>query len=84
LDHKRIKKEIMPEIILKKELKRKFGELEKVFPEGSKYFVNWQGYQDLLKDGYCDQIEVEVAKKPKLKAKKKKIENLKENDHGNN
>ena len=74
----------MPEKKKKKELKRKFGELEKVFPEGSKYFVNWQGYQDLLKDGYCDQIEVEVAKKPKLKAKKKKIENLKEKDNGNN
>ena len=67
------KKKIMPEIILKKELKRKFGELEKVFPEGSKYFVNWAGYRDLLKKEYCNEIKVEVAKEIKLKTKRKKI-----------
>jgi len=67
----------MPEIILKKELKRKFGDLEKVFPEGSKYFVNWAGYRDLLKKEYCNEIKVEVAKKIKLKEKTKKIETLK-------
>ena len=63
----------MPEIILKKELKRKFGELEKVFPEGSKYFVNWAGYRDLLKKEYCNEIKVEVAKEIKLKTKRKKL-----------
>lgn len=67
----------MPEIILKKELKRKYGDLEKVFPEGSKYFVNWSGYYDLLKKEYCNEIKVEVAKKIKLKTKRKKIETLK-------
>lgn len=63
----------MPEIILKKELKRKSGDIEKVFPEGSKYFVNWSGYLDLLKKEYCDEIKVEVAKEIKLKTKSKKI-----------
>ena len=74
----------MPQITLLKELKRSFGDLEKVFPEGSKYFVNWQGYKDLVKEGYCNEIKVEVAQKIKLKEKKKKIESVKEKNNGDN
>ena len=74
----------MPEIILIKELKIKSGELEKVFPVGSKYFVNWAGYYDLLKKEYCNEIKVVVAKKIKLKTNKKVIAKIKKTDHGDN
>ena len=61
------KKKIMPEIILKKEIKRTFGEFEKVFPVGSKYFVNWDGYLQMVKDEICDEIAAKIPKKTKAK-----------------
>lgn len=70
MDHK-LKKEIMPYIILKKEIKRTYGKLEKVFPEGMKIFVSWDHYHQLSKDGICDKIKVKNAKEKKLKEKKK-------------
>lgn len=62
----------MPEIILKKEIIRKYGEFEKVFPEGSKYFVSWESYYDLLDKGYCNKIKDIKKQKVKLKKKTKK------------
>ena len=62
----------MPYIILKKELKRNYGEWEKVFPEGPEIFVYWDHYKTLIKEGYCNKIKVDIPKKTKLKKETKK------------
>ena len=61
----------MPEIILKKEIIRKYGEWEKIFPVGSKYFVNWDSYHQMFQDGVCDEIG-SSSKKTKTKTTTKK------------
>ena len=55
----------MPVIILKKEIKRKFGEFEKVFPVGSKYFVNWETYHKMKKDENGNETKKEIKKSKK-------------------
>tara|TARA_R110002020_G_scaffold132876_3_gene296630 strand:+ start:3175 stop:3378 length:204 start_codon:yes stop_codon:yes gene_type:complete len=62
----------MPYIILKKELKRIYGEWEKVFPEGTEMFVSWDKYKTFIKEGYCNKIKVDIPKKTKLKKETKK------------
>jgi hypothetical protein len=62
----------MPTITLKKELKRKYGEWEKVFPEGTEMFVSWDHYATLIKEGYCNKKKVEMPKENKLKKETKK------------
>lgn len=62
----------MPTIKLKKELKRTFGEWEKVFPEGKEMSVSSDYYHELLEKEYCDKIKVEKTKDVKLKKETKK------------
>ena len=63
----------MPRIELIKELTRG----EKVFPEGTVYFVSWSGYRELLTEGYCNKHKDDKAVK-KTKKKETKIDNVKE------
>tara|TARA_R100001530_G_C4321449_1_gene156001 strand:+ start:9745 stop:9942 length:198 start_codon:yes stop_codon:yes gene_type:complete len=65
----------MPEVILKKEIIRTYGEFEKIFPVGTKYFVNWETYHQMVQDGTCDEIGSSPKKtKTKTKSKTKKTE----------
>lgn len=61
----------MPEVILKKEIIRTYGEFEKTFPVGSKYFVNWETYHQMVQDGTCDEIGSSPKKKKTKKTTKK-------------
>ena len=62
----------MPEVILKKEVIRTYGEWEKVFPVGTKYFANWDTYHQMVQDGTCDEIgSITTTKKTKTKTKTK-------------
>jgi hypothetical protein len=61
----------MPFITLKKELKRSYGEFEKVFPEGSEIFVSWDHHNELVKSDHCNEIKIEKQKEIKLKKVKK-------------
>ena len=62
----------MPKIILKKAIKRKYAEFEKVFPEGTEMFVSWDHYHNLVKENFCDAIQSEISKEIKLKKEIKK------------